>query len=188
MRGRKELLCLHIFISSSPPPCLDVFLPPPVCLRYGRAAEVHGSAVVPLAPLLLPIRHPTTIPYPASLKFRRTLCVLLFLFFILYCLLVPPPPLTHGCCVFIVISQRHKAIIGRRTQPTLPVVDSRLHELPPPEEGGTIATRPLLLKKLSIASDVAGPMLRAWDFLYVTSQVSNTYSFILRGRLLRRKC
>ena len=60
------------------------------------------------------------------------------------------------------------------------MVDSRLHELPPPEVGGTVATRPLLLKKLSIASDVAGPMLRAWDFLYVTSQVRNVQASSVR--------
>lgn len=31
--------------------------------------------------------------------------------------------------------------------------------------------RPPVLKKLSIASDVAGPILRAWDFLHLNSQV-----------------
>lgn len=73
------------------------------------------------------------------------------------------------------VSQRHKANIERRKQPALPVEDHLLHTLPVPEEGGGVG-RPLLLKKLSIAADVAGPMLRAWDFLHTTSQASSRHA------------
>ncbi|CAM9778662.1 unnamed protein product, partial [Ectocarpus sp. 12 AP-2014] len=65
--------------------------------------------------------------------------------------------------------QRHNAILERRKQPVLPVDDALLGSLKPPEEG-TLAARPLVLKKLSIAANVAGPILRAWDFLHLNSQ------------------
>lgn len=58
----------------------------------------------------------------------------------------------------------------RRNQPVLPVDDSLLKTLKPLGEG-EVVERPLILKKLSICADVAGPLLRAWDFLNLNAQV-----------------
>lgn len=68
------------------------------------------------------------------------------------------------------VDQRHNVTIERRNQPVLPVDDSLLDELKPLGEGETVE-RPLILKKLSICADVAGPLLRAWDFLNLNSRV-----------------
>lgn len=86
--------------------------------------------------------------------------------FVLLCPLVSA--FFSALCFFVL--QRHNSIMERRNQPGLPVDDALLHTLPPGEERAMVS-RPLLLKKLSIAAHVAGPMLRGWDFLYVTSQV-----------------
>ena len=82
--------------------------------------------------------------------------------------------------------QRHKAGMERRRQPPLPVDDALLHTLkalPPSKEGdvsavagdapgGTVVEAPpRALKKLSISAAIAGPLLRAWDFLHSLSQV-----------------
>ncbi|CAM9326712.1 unnamed protein product [Scytosiphon promiscuus] len=74
--------------------------------------------------------------------------------------------------------QRHMAIFERRNQPALPVDDSLLGALKP-LAGESVVERPPVLKKLGIAANVSGPILRAWDFLHLNSQVITLTPFAL---------
>lgn len=71
----------------------------------------------------------------------------------------------------------------RRRQPTLPIDDALLHSLPPMDSlrvgSGDEEERPRVVsKKLTIASAMAGPILRVWDFLHTTSQVRILYRYL----------
>lgn len=82
--------------------------------------------------------------------------------------------------------------MDRRRQPTLPIDDALLHSLPPMDSlrvgSGDEEERPRVVpKKLTIASAMAGPILRVWDFLHTTSQVRFFWSlFVCYGSVIDR--